>query len=63
MYYWIQAGYETAGDVKRVASEQLDIVCAKVLDGSSDPHEAVHEARRALRRLRALLGLIQHDLG
>jgi hypothetical protein len=63
MYYWIQAGFELRGDVKRVATEQLDLACAQLGDAAPDPHEAVHECRRALRRLRALLALFHQALG
>ena len=63
MYYWIQAGFELRGDVKRVADEQFELLHRQLFDPAPDPHEAVHEGRRALRRLRALLGLFQEELG
>jgi len=63
MYYWIQAGFELRGDVKRVADEQFELLHQHLFDPAPDPHEAVHEGRRALRRLRALLALFQDELG
>jgi hypothetical protein len=63
MYYWIQAGFELRGDVRRVADEQFELLRRHLFDPAPDPHEAVHEARRALRRLRALLALFQDEVG
>jgi CHAD domain-containing protein len=63
MYYWIQAGFELREDVKRVASEQFDQLRQHLTASAPDPHEAVHEARRTLRRLRALLALFRAALG
>jgi hypothetical protein len=63
MYYWIQAGFELREDIKRVASEQFELLRLHLSPRAPDPHEAVHEARRALRRLRALLVLLRAELG
>ena len=63
MYYWIQAGFELRGDVRRIAIEQLDLLRHHLSPAAPDPNESVHEARRALRRLRALLVLFRDELG
>lgn len=50
---------ETLGDgVRRVALDQLDLAEAK-LKGAGDAAVAVHDARRCLKRLRALLRLVR----
>ncbi len=33
---------------------------AAALSSASDPHPAIHSARKAIRRLRSLLALLQH---
>ena len=58
-------GEPLAEAVRRIALGQLDVAIAS-LDGRGDPHlseTAVHEARKALKRLRALLSLIESELG
>ncbi|MEI8235346.1 MAG: CHAD domain-containing protein [Verrucomicrobiota bacterium] len=42
--------------LRRIARGQIATAC-RSLEGSGDPHEAVHEARKALKKLRALLRL------
>ncbi len=48
--------------VRRVASEQLANAAAR-LQGDSDPESGVHEARKSLKRTRALLRLVRPGLG
>jgi CHAD domain-containing protein len=48
---------ETPGaGLRRIAREQIDAAC-RALEESGDPHKAVHNARKALKKVRALLRL------
>jgi len=48
--------------VRRIAAEQLANAAAR-LQGDSDPASGVHEARKSLKRTRALLRLVRPGLG
>lgn len=48
--------------VRRIAAEQLANAAAR-LQGDSDPESGVHEARKSLKRTRALLRLVRPGLG
>ncbi len=50
---------------RRMALGQLDVAIDALAggNGKSSPEERVHEARKALKRLRALLRLLQDELG
>jgi CHAD domain-containing protein len=60
MGYSFQAGEPVAGAVRRVAKEQLDRA-VEALSGESG-HLEVHEARKNLKKVRALLRLVQDRL-
>lgn len=54
---------EPLGDgVKRVAMEQLELAAAGFFDGEAVFGEAIHESRKAIKRVRALLRLIRGEL-
>jgi CHAD domain-containing protein len=58
-------GERLGAGLRRIALGQLDIAI-EMLDGSKrglSPEQRVHEARKALKRLRALLRLVQDELG
>ena len=48
--------------VRRIAAEQLANAAAR-LQGDSDPESGIHEARKSLKRTRALLRLVRPGLG
>jgi CHAD domain-containing protein len=48
--------------VRRIAAEQLANAAAR-LQGDSDPASGIHEARKSLKRTRALLRLVRPGLG
>jgi CHAD domain-containing protein len=50
-------------EVRRLATEQGEFACALLSARQADAHEAIHEARRALRRIRTLLVLLRPQLG
>jgi len=49
--------------VPRIAREQVDGAVAALRDDTRDPHERVHEARTAIKKLRGLLRLVEPGLG
>jgi len=58
-------GERLSGGLRRMALEQLDYTI-ELLEGRGDvasPAIAVHEARKSLKRLRTLVGLLEPELG
>jgi len=51
-----------AKGVRRIARGQIDATCL-VLQGSEEPHKAIHEARKALKKIRAILRLVAPEFG
>ncbi|MCC7265503.1 MAG: CHAD domain-containing protein [Candidatus Latescibacteria bacterium] len=49
--------------LRRLAAHQLDKAIGRLLAGGEYPDEEIHEARKALKRLRALVCLARADLG
>jgi CHAD domain-containing protein len=62
MAYRLKLKEPLAKGVRRIASEQLANAAAR-LQGESDGGRAVHEARKSLKRTRALLRLVRPGLG
>ena len=52
-----------ARGIRRIARGQIDAACRVLEDPREDPRRAVHEARKALKRLRALLRLAAPRFG
>jgi CHAD domain-containing protein len=59
----LQAGETLAVGLRRVALEQFDLTLAGLTDPASDLDTAVHEARKAIKRLRAILRLVRGSIG
>lgn len=58
MPYRISQGEKTQDAIRRIASEELDRAITDLTDGlKADPVDAVHDARKALKKERALLRL------
>lgn len=57
------AADDVAGSVRRCAHEQLDGAVAQLQRADEDPVDAVHEARKHLKKTRALLRLARPALG
>ncbi len=60
--YELHGDEDAAAAVRRVARGQIDLASER-LDGGADADEAVHEARKAFKRLRALVRLARDSLG
>jgi hypothetical protein len=61
MTYRFKLQEPIADGLRRIGLEQLDMAAAK-LAGNGDPATAIHDARRCLKRLRALLRLVRPGL-
>jgi hypothetical protein len=59
------SGEHLADGLKRMALGQIDVATEQLTRaGEGEPNEkAVHETRKALKRLRALIRLLEHELG
>ena len=55
-------GEPLAAGLRRMALSQADLAIEQLAPGPPD-EKAVHETRKALKRLRALLRLLEHELG
>lgn len=62
MAYRLKLKEPLAKGVRRIAGEQLGNAAAR-LEGGSNPETSVHEARKSLKRTRALLRLVRPGLG
>lgn len=48
--------------IKRVTMDQLELAAGGYFDGEDQFASAVHESRKAIKRIRALLRLVRHEL-
>jgi CHAD domain-containing protein len=62
MSYRLSLSEPTADEVRRVAREQLEDAIAGLRDSDGDRPTAVHEARKAVKKVRGMLRLVQPDL-
>ncbi|MBZ8178689.1 CHAD domain-containing protein [Oscillatoria salina] len=65
MSYQFQAEDLTiATGIKRIAAEELESAIAKLKgETEDDPNEAVHDSRKSLKKLRAVLRLVRAEIG
>ena len=49
--------------LKRMVLEQLDVALAHLDDLETNPHESVHEIRKAFKRCRGLIRLVRDEVG
>lgn len=57
--FHLTAGEPAADGVRAVAKEQLDRALTAIDDDAVDPHEALHEARKRCKKVRALVRLVR----
>jgi CHAD domain-containing protein len=62
MPFEIVHAQETAGEVMRILHEELDLIF-QYLKHPEDPHKAIHDTRKKLKKLRALARLVRFKLG
>lgn len=63
MSFRIRPDHPTAGEVERIALEQIDRALAELEDPALDHHQTIHQVRRRCKKLRALLRLCRGVLG
>ena len=64
MAYRLKASESISQGVQRIAYEQIDKALAQLLGQTDDSQEeAVHDARKRLKKLRALLRLVRDEIG
>lgn len=63
MAYRLKRRQTVADGVRRVAHQQLARAAAELADTSLDPATRVHQVRKRLKKLRALLRLVRGDIG
>jgi CHAD domain-containing protein len=63
MAFRLKDDESVAEGVKRIALEQMNETIDQLTGQSDDPAEAVHEARKQFKKLRAILRLVRNDLG
>ena len=59
----IKRGKDSDGEIRRVAHERTRDAIERLRDGGADPVVAVHEARKDVKKLRAMLRLVRPSLG
>lgn len=64
MAYRLKAPESISQGVQRIAYEEIDKALTQLLGQTDDsPEEAVHDARKRLKKLRALLRLVRDEIG
>lgn len=63
MSYRLEPGEQLAPGIKRIALEELDEVLQYLREPGDDVDEAVHESRKAFKKLRGLLRLVRQEIG
>lgn len=59
MTFRIDPQASLGSEIRRIASEELEAAIAWIASASEDPDKAFHEARKRLKNVRALLGLVR----
>ncbi len=63
MSYQLEGAETLSGGVKRIAKEELDSAVKGLRDHAAGRDEAIHDARKRFKKLRAVLRLVRKDLG
>jgi CHAD domain-containing protein len=62
--YRLLAGEPVAAGIKRVLTAQVDDAIAQLRgETGTDPAEAIHEARKDMKKIRSALRLVRHEIG
>ncbi len=62
MPYRLLAGEPVGEGIQRIVTEQIDRAIGELRDRRPDLHEAVHEARKHFKKIRAVLRLVRGEL-
>ncbi len=63
MGFQLQAGESLANGIRRIALERIDTALSQLTNPAFNRDEAIHEARKTCKRLRAVLRLIRDEVG
>ncbi len=63
MSYELEMGEAVGVGIKRIAHEQVAKAIEQLTDASADQDEAVHDARKRFKKIRALLRLVHAEIG
>jgi len=63
MSYRIKTRKAVGKEIRRIAIEQINKAIAELSDTGLDRHEAVHQARKRFKKIRALVRLARNSLG
>jgi CHAD domain-containing protein len=64
MAYHLKAGESVSGEIRRIAREELESAADQLSGrGERNRDEAIHEARKSVKKIRAILRLVRADLG
>jgi CHAD domain-containing protein len=63
MAYRLNSGEAAPAGIRRIAVEELESAARGLRDPGADRDEAIHEARKTIKKVRALIRLARADLG
>ncbi len=63
MSYRLEVNEPLAAGIKRIATEQIDSALAQLNDAPEGHDEAVHDARKRFKKIRAVLRLVRDEIG
>jgi CHAD domain-containing protein len=63
MAYRLERGESVIAGLKRVVQDEFESAAAQLADDEANRDEAIHEARKSIKKARALLRLVRAELG
>jgi CHAD domain-containing protein len=63
MSYRLKSGENISKGIKRIALEQIDQALRDLTDSSGNRDEAIHDARKCFKKIRAVLRLVRKEIG
>lgn len=63
MSYVLQPQEQIGPGLRRIALDQLDHACESLTHPGQRPYEAIHDARKRFKKIRALLRLVRDEIG
>ena len=63
MAYHLKRSESVAEGIRRIAREEIESAADQLSKGHRDRDEAIHEARKSIKKVRAVLRLVHPELG
>lgn len=63
MSYRLEQRESLIAGLKRIVHEQIDRALHSLKNGDDDPHEAIHDARKRFKKIRAVMRLVRDEVG